>query len=224
MATFFHKMKKLLLLLVFTVFLPSGLYSENVLVLTKPDLSQSHIFRKGSFLVFKLKSDGSICEGFIRDITDSALVFDHAQVSVSQILPLAGSTKGKIIAGRIANALANGLILTGSILLNCGLDIFVYSDSYYYWPLGGAIWFGGAVIAGIGHAFDWITCPFDYVVRVRNYRGWIASISSSSTSTEDKINQSVQQETPNNPNSVTKDQPQKEEKRKQNIFRDDVYE
>lgn len=210
------------LLFVFTVFLSLVVHAENVLVLTKPGSSQSRIFRKGSFLVFKLKSDGSIREGFIRDITDSSLVFDNAQVSVSEIVPLAGSTKGKIIAGRIGNALANGLILTGSILLDCGLDFFVYNDSYYYWPLGGAIWFGGAVIAGIGHAFDWIS-PFDYVVRVRNYRGWNASISSS-VSGEERINESIQRETPHGNSSVTKDELQKEEKREKNIFKDDVYE
>lgn len=214
-------MKKLLLFF-FTVFFCAALHAENVLVLTKPDSSQSHIFRKGSFLVFELKSDGSIREGFIRGITDSSLVFDNAQVSLSQIIILAGSTKGKVVAGRIANAMAHGLIFTGSVLFNCGLEFFVHSDSYYYWPLGGAIWFGGAVIAGVGHVFDWAAYPLDYAVRVRNYRGWSAAIQGT-TSIEEK-SQSFASDAPQEIALKEETKKEKKKKKKKVVTGDDVYE
>jgi hypothetical protein len=204
------------ILLFYTVLFFSVLRAENVLVLTNPTSGKSHVFKKGSFLVFELKADGSIREGFIREITDSALVFDNAQVSVSQIIILAGNAKGKIVAGEIANAISHGLILSGSILFDWGWDCFWCDDCYYYWPLGSAIWLGGAIIAGIGHLFNWATCPFDYVVRVRNYRGWNATIQ-----TMPSVEKKVQLPTPE---TTVKEESKKEKEKKKVITKDDVYE
>ena len=170
-------MKKIILIFIFlfSAFLQQ-VFAQNILTITNPKTQETHIFRKGSFVVFEIKADSSAHEGFIRSITDSSLVFDNGQVTISRVDVLAGSTKGRIVAGRIANGVANGLIIAGSTVFNCGLDFFAYSDGYYYWPLGGTIWLGGAVIAGIGYVFDWATCPLNHAVRVRNYRGWNAAI------------------------------------------------
>jgi len=156
---------------------PSFSGAENILTLTHPKTQETNVFRKGSYLVFELKADKSVREGFIRDITDSSLVFDDSQVSLSQINIFAGSTKGNIVAGRVADAVGNAFIIAGISVFNCGLGIFTNGDgSYYYWPIGGTIWLAGACLAGIGYAFDWAARPLDHVVRVRNYRDWDASI------------------------------------------------
>ena len=171
-------MKKslLLFLLLFSVFTFS-VFAENILTLTNPKTQETNVFRKGSYLVFELKADKSVREGFIRDITDSSLAFDDSQVALSQINIFAGSTKGNIVAGRVADAVGNALIIAGTSVFDCGAGIFANGDgSYYYWPIGGTIWLAGALIAGIGYAFDWASSPFDHVVRVRNYRDWNASI------------------------------------------------
>ncbi len=153
--------------------------AENVLILTDPQTKETETFRKGSFMVFELRSDKTIREGFIREIQDSSLSFEdlmfEAQVSLSEIHILAGTTKGKVNAGKVANAVGNVLIIAGSTVFDCGLNFMVNSD-YYYWPLGGSIWVAGAVIAGLGYVFDWAAHPLDHTVRVRNYREWEASI------------------------------------------------
>ena len=164
-------MKKYFILLF--IALTSQLLAQNVLTLTNPRNGEKDIFRKGSFLVFELKADNSTHEGMIRDITDSAIVFDYAQVSFSQIHVLAGTTKSRIVAGKVANSLGTALVIAGSTTFNFGWNFF-YGD-YYYWPIGGTIWMAGAFATGLGYALDWAT-PSDYRVRVRNYRNWEAKI------------------------------------------------
>lgn len=168
--------KHLPILIALFSFFTLSAFAENILTLTNPKTQQRDAFRKGSYLVFSLKSDNSLHEGFIVEVKDSALVFPNAQVSLSQINILAGSTRGKIVAGRVANAIANGLIIAGTAVFDCGIEIFLNSDSYYYWPVGGTVWLAGAVVAGLGYAFDWATLPLEYSVRMRNYKGWDAKI------------------------------------------------
>lgn len=214
-------MKKSLLFFIFAFssFLVSA---QNILTLSNVRTGENHVFRKGSFVVFGMKADSSIHEGFIRGITDSSLVFDNAQVSLSQIDILAGSTKGRIVAGRIANGFANGLIVAGSGFFNVGIEFFSASDGFYYWPVGGAIWLGGAVIAGVGYLFDWATCPLDHAVRVRNYRGWSAAI----VKEEEQTKQETISAPKDSSQAVTlpvEEKHKKEKRKRKNKFADDVY-
>ena len=166
--------------LLFTFIFSSFVFSasaENILTITNPDTKETEVFRKGSFLVFELKSDKSVREGFIQDISDSSLRFEDSQVSLSQINVLAGSTKAKIVAGRVLNGIGGALVIAGTTVFDCGLEFLATGDGgYYYWPIGGSIWLAGAFIAGLGYAFDWASTPLDHTVRVRNYKGWSASI------------------------------------------------
>ncbi len=159
---------------IFSIIALSAL-ADNILLLTHPKTKETNVFREGSYLVFQLKADGSMHEGFIREIQDSSLVFDQSQVSLSQINIYAGSTKAKIVAGRVAHAVGNTLLFTGMTVFDFGLNVMLYND-YYYWPIGGSIWLAGAFIAGLGHIFDWAISPPDRAVRVRNYKEWSASI------------------------------------------------
>ena len=219
-------MKKSLLLFFIALISAIIIHAENVLILTKPNSGETDVFRKGSYLVFELKADKSMREGFIRDITDSSLVFDDSQVSLSQINILAGSTKAKIVAGRVASALGNALIITGTTVYDCGLSFFSYGDGgYYYWPIGGSIWLAGAFIAGIGYIFDWATSPLDYSVRVRNYREWNASIVSSPqpSSRGEEANQNKISYPQDSTQTVTPPAPEKSKKEKRKLSEDDVY-
>ena len=213
-------MKKLLLLFIFTIssFVISA---QNILTLSNPETGENHVFRKGSFVVFGMKADSSIHEGFIRGITDSSLVFDNGQAEMPQIDIVAGSTKGRIVAGRIANGFASGLIAAGSGVFNVGIEFFSASDGFYYWPIGGTIWLGGAVIAGIGYMFDWATCPLDHAVRVRNYRGWNAAIRSEDEPVQEKIAAPMDSSQTVTPPGVEKSK--KEKRKRKNKFADDVY-
>jgi len=212
----------------FFSFLSISVYAENILTLTNPKTQETEVFRKGSFLVFELKDDKSIHEGFILDIADSSLIFDDAQVSLSQVDILAGSTKGKVIAGKVVNAIGDVLIVAGTTVFDCGLDFFIYGDGgYYYWPIGGSIWLAGAFITGLGYAFDWVS-PMDHSVRVRKYRGWDAAIintdqlpeqSESTKKNEDKIYQPTDS-TQSTPPPVEKKSGKEKKKRK---VVDDVY-
>ena len=173
-------MKKTLLL--FSLLFSSLFFSanaENVLTLTNPRTQETEVFRKGSFMVFELRKDNTVREGFIREIQDSSLSFEdqlfEAQVGLSEVRILAGSTKAKVNAGKVAGAVGDALVLAGMTVFDCGLDFFSYGD-YYYWPLGGSIWIAGAAIAGIGYIFDWAAHPFHHSVRVRNYKDWNAQI------------------------------------------------
>jgi len=148
--------------------------TENVLLLTHPVTKEAQELKEGSYLVFELKSDKSIREGFIREILEDAIILDDSQVSLSQIKILAGSSKAKVVAGRVANTIGNALLFTGMTVFDCGLNIMFYED-FYYWPIGGSIWVAGALIAGLGHVFDWAG-PTEHSVRVRNYREWEACI------------------------------------------------
>ena len=137
------------------------------------------MLRTGSYLVFELKADKSIREGFIKEIQDSSLSFQdilfEGQVSLSQIKVLAGSSKSRVNAGRAVNIAGNVLLIAGLSVLDCGLDFMFHSD-YYYWPIGASIWIAGAWIAGMGYMVDWASIPFEHRVHVRNYREWNASI------------------------------------------------
>lgn len=168
-------MKRHLLLSVLIFSIALSALAENVLLLTNPTSKETNVFRPGSYIVFELKADNSMHEGYIRDITDSSIVLDYSQVSLSQINIFAGSTKSRLSAGRVANALSHTLLYTGMTVFDCGLDIMLYDD-YYYWPVGGTVWLAGAVIAGLGAAFNWALSPPEHAVRVRNYRKWDASI------------------------------------------------
>ncbi|MBI4929409.1 MAG: hypothetical protein HY841_01510 [Bacteroidetes bacterium] len=226
-------MKKTILLFsfLFSVFIFSA-SAENILLLTNPKTQETEVFRMGSFLVFELKTDKSIHEGFIRDIEDSSLAFDdimfQAQVSLSQITILAGSTRGKVVAGKVANVVGDALIIAGTAVFDCGLDFFAYSDSYYYWPIGGTIWLAGAFVAGLGYAFDWAACPFDHAVRVRNYRDWnasiVASLQPSSEGEGTKQETSPKQDSTQTPPVFSpENKKSKIEKKKKNKIADDVY-
>lgn len=214
-------MKRLILLLLAVfLFLALSASADNILLLTNPESHETNVFRKGSYLVFELKADHSVHEGFIRDIKDSSIVFDDSQVSLSQINVFAGSTKAKIIAGKVANAVGNTLLFAGTTVFNCGIDLILYND-YYYWPLGGTVWFAGAVVAGLGYAFDWVLSPSEHAVRVRNYRQWNASIVAEG-----------QQQITEKQNIQTKDsiqvspapvKPENKRKKKSQITEDDVY-
>ena len=168
-------MKRYFLLFVLIFSISLSALAENILLLTNPTSRETNVFRPGSYIVFELKADNSMHEGYIRDITDSSIVLDYSQVSLSQINIFAGSTKSRLAAGKVANALSNTLLYTGMTVFDCGADIMLYDD-YYYWPVGGTVWLAGAVIAGLGAAFNWALTPPEHAVRVRNYKKWEASI------------------------------------------------
>lgn len=223
-------MKKTLLL--FTVFLYSffGVSAENVLLLSNPKTGEVNEFKKGSFLVFELISDKSIREGVVKDIQDSSISFEdilfEGQVSLSQIKILAGTSKAKIVAGKIANGVGNAMVIAGMTVFDCGLNFMFYND-YYYWPLGGSIWVAGAFIAGMGHLIDWATYPVEHRVRVRNYRNWEASIVKSEQVVSEKENQVIKDSTNTiNPEKSIPaiDKENKKEKRRKKVSNDDdVY-
>jgi hypothetical protein len=215
-------MKKTILFLL-VVFSLTAFHSsaENVIVITNPKSGESDVFKKGSFIVFALKADGSTHEGLIRAINDSSIEFDEAQVSFSQMHILAGTTKSKIVAGHVANAVGTALIIAGTSTFNCGLNFFSYGD-YYYWPLGGTVWLAGACVAGLGYMLDWAT-PLDHHVRVRNYRGWDAHITNDERipAQEKQISQpadSSKTVLPYHP-----DKPKKDKKKRKSLGDDDVY-
>ena len=149
-------------------------WAENILLLTNSKSGETNVFRKGSFLVFKLNADNSIHEGYIRNILDSSILFDDAQVSLSQINILAGSTKAKAVAGKVVHAVGNTLLFAGTNVLDGGL--YLVCSDYYYWPIAGALCVTGGCLAGMGYLFDWASYPFNHSTRVRNYRDWNVSI------------------------------------------------
>jgi len=215
-------MKKafLLLLVVFSITAFSS-SAENVLVITNPKSGESDIFKKGSFIVFELKADKSTHEGLIRTINDSSLEFDDGQVSFSQINILAGTTKAKIVAGHVANAVGNVLIVAGTTTFNCGLNFFSYGD-YYYWPIGGTVWIAGACVAGLGYVIDW-AAPFDRHVRVRNYRGWEAHIANNEHTLVRENQVSPPADSSKTVLPDKSDKPKKEKKKIKTSADDDVY-
>jgi len=218
-------MKKSLLLfsLLFSVFTFS-VSAENILTLTNPKTQETNVFRKGSYLVFELKADKSVREGFIQDVTDSSIVVDDSQVSLSQITIFAGSTKGKIVAGRVADAVGNALIIAGTSVFNCGLDFILSGDgNYYYWPIGGTVWLAGTFIAGIGYAFDWASFPLDHAVRVRNYRDWNASIIKEEGQIVDEPQISQPKDSTQTITAPIPEKSKKEKRKKRKPSNDDVY-
>ena len=222
--------KSLLLLTVIFSFLLVRVSAENILILTNSKSQEADIFHKGSYLVFELKADKSVHEGFIREIKDSSLVFDDSDVLLSQITIFAGSTKAKIVAGKVANAISNTLLLAGIAAFDCGADLILYND-YYYWPIGGTVWLAGAFVAGLGYAFEWATFPFDHAVRVRNYREWNAKIIASPInqttgqplSSEEKVNQEKISQKQDSVQTVPAPGKSTKEQKKKEKFPDDVY-
>lgn len=220
-------MKKILLIFSFLISISSlSVSAENILTLTNPETQEIDVFRRGSYLVFELKADKSVHDGFIREIQDSSLSFEdilsEGQVSLSQITILAGSTKAKIVAGRVADVVANALIIAGTSVFDCGLDFIFYGDgSYYYWPIGGSIWLAGAFIAGIGYAFDRAAYPLDHAVRVRNYKNWNASIITPSHN--DSYRDSPERDGANQITLPAPENSKKEKRKKRNFSNDDVY-
>lgn len=208
-------MRKLLhFFLVIFSFSFSSSSAENALLLTNPKTGETTVFREGSYLVFELNSDRTIREGYIRSISDSSLSFEdllfESQVSLSEITVLAGSTKGKIVAGRVANAVGNALVIAGTSVLDCGANLIFYSD-YYYWPIGGAVSIAGAWLAGMGYLCSFACLPFEHSIRVRNYRNW-----------DTRIVQEEQPETNYAPPATAPEAPVKE-KKKNKATGDDVY-
>lgn len=159
-------------------------------------------------------------EGFIMDITDSSIVLDYSEVSLSQINVCAGRTKSKIVAGKVAHAVGNTLLFTGATVFDCGADI-ILSSEYYYWPIGGTVWLAGACIAGLGYVFDWALCSPGNSVRVRNYRNWNAVIVREGQQPVSP-KQILPQKEPSQTAPVP-EPPKKEKKNKGNNSADDVY-
>ncbi|TAL58864.1 MAG: hypothetical protein EPN85_10530 [Bacteroidetes bacterium] len=217
-------MKRHILLLV-TIFSTLSVWADNILLLTNTKSQETKVFRKGSFIVFELKKDNTIREGFIRDIRESSLSFEdllfERQVSLSEINILAGSTKSRVAARRAVHAVGNAILYTGLTAFDCGLDLMFYNSDYYYWPLGGTIWAAGAVIAGLGYAFDWALCPPENSVRIRNYRQWNASIVAEGQQIiTEKQKVQAPDSTQTTPVPV---KPEKEKRKKSKITEDDVY-
>jgi|CXWL01.1.fsa_nt_gi hypothetical protein len=211
--------RPILLIAVLFSFLTSAL-ADNILLLTNPKSKETNVFRKGSYLVFELKADNSVHEGFIQGITDSSIVFDDSQVSLSQINIFAGRTKARIVAGHVANAVGNTLLFAGTSVFDCGTSLILNSE-YYYWPLGGAVWAVGGCIAVVGYAFDWAISPRDHALRVRNYREWNASIViEGQPQIINKQNVQIPDSTQTSPSPVD---PKKERRKKSKITEDDVY-
>lgn len=210
-------MKRSILLLAVIFSCLTAALADNILLLTHPTSRETNVFRKGSYLVFELKADQSKHEGYIRAITDSSIVFDDSQVSLSQIHVLAGTTKAKLAARHVANTIGNSLLYAGLTVFDCGINLILYDD-YYYWPIGGTIWAAGAVIAGLGYAFDWAVCPPAHSIRVRNYSQWHASILTEG--------QPVAEEQKVLPKDTVPAQPvpvESPKKKKNKITEDDVY-
>lgn len=214
--------RSIFFLVIILSFLTFSAFAENVLILTNQKSQETTIFRKGSYLVFELKGDNSVHEGFIREIRDSSIVFDDSQVSLSQINIIAGSTKAKIVAGNVANAAGNILLFAGTAVFDCGVNLILYND-YYYWPVGGTVWLAGAFIAGLGYAFDWALDPPKHAVRVRNYRKWNASIVASTqyASSEERTNGELSYK--KDSTQVTPVPQRSKVKRKKILAEDDVY-
>jgi len=213
-------MKKSILLvsLIFS-FLLNNAFAEKVLLLTNPNSLETTVFRKGSYVVFELKADKSVREGFIKDIIDSSIVFDYSQVSLSQITVFAGSTKAKIVAGKVAGAVGNALLLAGTTVFNCGTDLILYND-YYYWPIGGTVWLTGAFIAGLGYVFDCASGGYPrHAVHVRNYRNWNASILDELQKYKDPVKQIAQKDS----TQVTDVPVDSKKGKKGKMYADDVY-
>lgn len=221
-------MKRAILLFSACLLLVFSACADNFLLLKNSKTGETNVFRKGSFIVFELKKDGTVREGYIREIKDSSLSFEdllfEAQVSLSEINVLAGTTKSKVAAGRVANAIGSTMLVVGGTVFDCGIDIMLHND-YYYWPLGGTVWLAGAMIAGLGHAFDWALCPGERgLMRVRNYRQWEASIINEKTQFNN-TQTTVHPSTPGQPQPATSEpeKGKKEKKKKPNAQDDDVY-
>ena len=148
-------------------------WAENILLLTNSKSGEINVFRKGYFLVFQLKSDNSIHEGYIRDILDSSIMFDDGQVSLSQINILAGSSKVNVVADKVVHTVGNAFLFEGTNVVKGGL--YLVSSDYYFWPLGGALCVAGGCLAGMGYLFDWASYP-NHSIRVSSYRDWNVSI------------------------------------------------
>lgn len=211
-------MKKVLLLsIVIFLFLLNTVSAENILLLTNPRSHETDVFRKGSYIVVEFKKDGAMREGYIVDITDSSLVLDYSEVSLSQVNIFAGRTRSKIAAGKVAHAVGNTLLFTGSTVFNCGANIVLYND-YYYWPIGGTVWLAGACLAGLGYAFDWALTSPGGSMHVRNYRDWNARrITAGQPNTQKQISQ------PKDTVQPAPVEPKKDKKRKSKVAGDDVY-
>lgn len=212
--------RQILLPVILFSLLSLSAFADNILLLTNPKTKETNVFRTGSYIVYQLKADNSMHEGFIRNITDSSLVLDYAQVSLSQINIFAGSTKAKLVARRVVNEVGSSLLYAGMSVFDCGTNLIFYND-YYYWPVGGTIWVAGAVIAGLGYAFDWALSSPQHSVRVRNYKQWNASIvTDGQTQSTEKQNIQTADSTKIKPAPVA---PPKEQQKKTNNTEDDVY-
>ncbi|MBI3500288.1 MAG: hypothetical protein HY063_00690 [Bacteroidetes bacterium] len=179
-------------------------FADNVLSLTNPKTNQSDIFRKGSYVVFGIKADKSVHEGFIREITDSSLVFDNSQVSLSQIDILAGNTRERIRAEKTAETVA-AVLIVGGITALCVASAFTFQPNYHFHHHAD---FYPHVWINLGYAINWNTLPVDRSVHLRNYGNWSAAI--------------VKEELPETKSEKDSPKPEKQKKKK-NKTGDEVY-
>lgn len=172
-------MVRSLLIAFLTLIAATSAFSQNLLQLTHPHTGEKHLLKEGAFVVFRLKEDNTIREGYIREIRDTSLSFEdllfEEQISLNDITILGATNRSNANAGRVTHAVGNALILAGLTAFDCGIGFMVHSD-YYYWPVGGTIWLAGALVAGIGHAIDWSARPMGPSIKVKNYREWRAEI------------------------------------------------
>src|ERR1051326_1608210 len=199
-------MKKTLLFFIF-LFSVSILQvsAQNVLALADTKTGETTTFRKGSYIVFGIKADKSVHEGFIRDITDSSLVFDNAQVALSQIDVLAGNTRERIHAQKTAETIGT-ILLVGGITALC---VVASASSYHYHPHYHHSEFHPQIWLNLGYIINWNTCPIDRSIHLRDYSRCTAKIVSEDQNASEKI-------------SPSSDEKPKKEKSK-NDFEDDVY-
>ena len=177
-------------------------FAQNVLVLTNPETQQKEIFRKGSYIVFGVRSDSSVHEGFIRSITDSSLVFDNAQVGISQIDILAGNSREHIPAQRTAETIGT-ILIVGGITALC---IAASASSFHSTPHYHHVEFHPQVWVNLGYAINWGACPIDRSVHLRDYSKWKMSI----------VNEGQKISTPSEEKPI-------KEKKNQTEIEDDVY-
>ena len=178
------------------------LSAQNVLSLSNPKTGETNDFRKGSYVVYGIKADKSVHEGFIRSITDSSLEFDNAQVSLSQIDVLAGSTRERIRAQRTAQTIG-AVLIAGAITALCIASSSSFHSRNYYHPE-----FHAQVWINLGYVVDWNFCSLNRYVHPHDYSEWNSSI----------VKEKVQAQ-----KDISYDEKPVKEKGKKNLSGDDVY-
>lgn len=127
----------------------SSYAQSRLLKLTDTRTGRAELVKPGAMVTYQLANDSITRSGKLGELNASAIRIDGNDIRLSEVSILGACSKGRLIAGDVAEGIGHGLTIVGQVVTWAGMEIFVWGEGYG-WVIGGTVTVAGGILWGTG--------------------------------------------------------------------------